>query len=115
MLNTLRKTLSKNDVSETDAHQAGMYILKKSISFFPRLGYDTLNPRSTHSFQDASGRMWTFDFIYYNNVYFGGTRDEYRLTPMNEYFNLYGLRAGDTIVLERSTDGLLKINHLKGI
>lgn len=96
-MSSIRKILSRNDVSETDAHQAGMYILKDSISFFPTLGGDTLNPRVTLVFEDESGRSWTFDFIYYNNVYFGGTRDEYRLTPMNDYFNLYNIRAGDCI------------------
>ncbi|WP_141336792.1 EcoRII N-terminal effector-binding domain-containing protein [Paenibacillus sp. tmac-D7] len=110
---TIRKTLSRNDVSETDAHQAGMYVLKDSISFFPRLGTGTLNPRVTLVFEDESGRSWTFDFIYYNNAYFGGTRDEYRLTPMNDYFNLYNIKAGDTIILERATDGKLKIRHEK--
>ncbi|MFW5437863.1 EcoRII N-terminal effector-binding domain-containing protein [Paenibacillus apiarius] len=112
-MTTIRKVLSRNDVSETDAHQAGMYILKNDISFFPRLGSNIQNPRATLVFEDASGRSWTFDFIYYNNSYFGGTRDEYRLTPMNDYFNLYNIRAGDTIILERATDGKLKIRHEK--
>ena len=109
----IRKVMSRNDVSETDAHQAGMYILKESVSFFPRLGTSELNPRVTLRFEDESGRLWTFDFIYYNNSYFGGTRDEYRLTPMNDYFHLYGIKAGDTIILEKSDDGKIKIRHEK--
>lgn len=109
----IRKVLSRNDVSETDAHQAGMYILKESVPFFPRLGTNMLNPRVTLRFEDEEGRFWTFDFIYYNNAYFGGTRDEYRLTPMNDYFSLYGIKAGDIIILEKIDDGNLKIRHEK--
>ncbi|WP_339847687.1 EcoRII N-terminal effector-binding domain-containing protein [Paenibacillus sp. FSL W7-1088] len=112
-MSIIRKTLSRNDVSETDAHQAGMYILKQDISFFPRLGTDIQNPRAHLVFEDMTGRSWTFDFIYYNNSFFGGTRDEYRLTPMNDYFNLYNIRAGDTIILERTENGKFKINHEK--
>ncbi|MOA41817.1 hypothetical protein D3C78_1638190 [compost metagenome] len=112
-MSTIRKILSRNDVSETDAHQAGMYILKESITFFPRLGTSTLNPRISLVFEDVSGMSWTFDFIYYNNAYFGGTRDEYRLTPMNDYFKRYRIRAGDTIILEKTTDGRLIISHEK--
>ncbi len=52
---TIRKVLSRNDVSETDAHQAGMYILKESVSFFPRLGTNEFNPRVTLRFEDESG------------------------------------------------------------
>lgn len=113
MPNIIRKVLSRNDVSETDAHQAGMYILKESVSFFPRLGNKELNPRVTLKFEDEVGRFWFFDFIYYNNSYFSGTRDEYRLTPMNDYFHQYAIKAGDTIILEKTSNDDLKIRHEK--
>lgn len=91
-----------------------MYILKEAVSFFPSLGVDTLNPRVTLQFEDQSGEFWSFDFIYYNNVYFGGTRDEYRLTPMNNYFYHNRIKAGDAIILERTGDKEFKIRHEKG-
>ncbi|MDQ0658391.1 MULTISPECIES: EcoRII N-terminal effector-binding domain-containing protein [unclassified Paenibacillus] len=97
----ITKVLSKNDVSETRAHQAGMYILKNQVNFFPKLSEDKKNPRVTLNFEDECGEVWSFDFIHYNNKYFTekGERDEYRLTPMNKYFEQFNIKAGDTITL----------------
>ncbi len=113
----ITKTLSKNDVSETNAHQAGMYILKSHLSFFPSLPVHKQNPRITLSFIDEQNKTWKFDLIYYNNKLYGdGTRNEYRLTPMNNFFSLYDLKAGDNIILTKTNDPyIFKINHKKSI
>ena len=93
---TISKTLSPNDVGDTGAHQAGMHIPKQEeiLSFFPALDTATKNPRCIMRFVDDAGSIWKFAFIYYNNKFFGGTRNEYRLTRMTPFINEHQLRAG---------------------
>jgi hypothetical protein len=57
----------------------------------------TKNPRKELIFTDEDGDKWQFFFIYYNNKYFGGTRNEYRLTCMTPYFKKKKLRKGDRV------------------
>jgi hypothetical protein len=98
---TISKTLTPNDTGETGAHQAGIVVPKKAeiLEFFPALDPTILNPRAHILFVDESGRSWDFAFIYYNNKFFNGTRNEYRLTRMTEYIRLSGLTPGDEVVL----------------
>jgi hypothetical protein len=105
--NAISKVLSPNDVGATGAHQAGMLIPRRDgiVDFFPRLDGTRLNPRHHLGFRDHNGRIWTFAFIYYNNRFFGGTRNEYRLTHMTPYFHELNLHAGDTITLKRDGQG----------
>ena len=107
----IEKTLSKNDTGETGAHQAGMHVPKSTaiISFFPKLEEGVKNPRHNLTFLDEQGRPWKFVFLYYNNKFFGGTRNEYRLTHMTSYIATNNLKAGDRIVLERSDGGDYRI------
>ena len=58
---------------------------------------------------DDSGRVWVFAFIYYNNRFFGGTRNEYRLTGMTAFLRDYNLKAGDKIVLLRESARIIRI------
>lgn len=99
----ITKDLSRNDTGETGGHQAGILIPKdKSIlSFFPQLDSREKNPRHFISFTDSSGQKWRFAFIYYNNRFFGGTRNEYRLTGMTSFLRSNNLKAGDRITLHR--------------
>ena len=103
----ISKTLSANDTGETGAHQAGILVPKEPeiLGFFPPLDKREKNPRYHLPFYDDTGKSWEFAFIYYNNKYFGGTRNEYRLTRMTPYFQTNGLKAGDELILEHSTDG----------
>lgn len=91
-----------------------MYILKKQVDFFPELQLGIKDPRVTLDFEDECGDIWRFDFIYYNNIYFtvNRKRNEYRLTPMNKYFECFGIKAGDTIILCRD-ESKLKIAYKK--
>ena len=85
----ITKTLSANDVGETGGHQAGILVPKEReiLSFFPSLNPRDKNPRVTLVFREPDGiTRWDFNFIYYNNRFFGGTRNEYRLTCMTKYF-----------------------------
>lgn len=97
----ISKVLSANDTGETGGHQAGLLIPREEriLSFFPRLDSNQLNPRSHLRFEDQDGSSWEFAFIYYNNRFFGGTRNEYRLTRMTKYIRQTSLAAGDEVVL----------------
>lgn len=100
-MDTIEKVLSANDTGETGAHQAGICVPKdpEILAFFPRLEASLKNPRAILDVHDDTGREWVFRFIYYNNRFFGGTRNEYRLTGMTKFFREFNLRAGDTVIL----------------
>lgn len=97
----ITKVLSKNDTGETGAHQAGILIPKTEeiLSFFPELNSSVKNPRHSITFTDDSGSQWQFSFIYYNNKFFGGTRNEYRLTRMTPFIKSHNLKSGDALSL----------------
>ena len=107
----INKLLSLNDTGETGAHQAGMCVPRdlEIISFFPPLDETVKNPRHEITFYDDKDRPWIFAFIYYNNKFFGGTRNEYRLTRMTPYLKLNKLRAGDELNLSRTDDGTYRV------
>ena len=107
----ISKVLSSNDTGETGGHQAGMLIPKggEILEFFPALNGDETNPRTYLYFIDDVNKRWKFNFIYYNNKFFGGTRNEYRLTGMTAYIRQNNLKTGDTIVLSRDDTGILSI------
>ncbi len=102
----IEKILSFNDLGLTGAHQAGILIPKEEIilSYFPRLDKSAENPRVALQFLDRSGTYWNFNFIYYNNKFRGGTRNEYRLTGMTKYLNSAGLQPGDAILFSKDND-----------
>jgi hypothetical protein len=111
---SISKILSANDTGDTGAHQAGILIQKESgvISFFPPLDPAEYNPRVHLFFADSAGERWEFAFIYYNNKLLGrGTRNEYRLTRMTNYFRRHSLKPGDEIILKRSERGDFSITH----
>jgi hypothetical protein len=107
----IEKVLSANDTGETGGHQAGICVPKTSniLSFFPLLNGKLKNPREVLDITDDSGRVWTFAFIYYNNRFFGGTRNEYRLTGMTAFFRDFNLKAGDRIILRRESARIVRI------
>ncbi|ARI75654.1 EcoRII N-terminal effector-binding domain-containing protein [Halobacillus mangrovi] len=109
----IKKLLSSNDTGETGTHQAGMLIPKREgiLSFFPSLGIETKNPRVKLKFFDPAGESWDFMFIYYNNQFFGGTRNEYRLTGMTRFIKQHNLKAGDSIILNVTNEDNYLINY----
>ena len=110
---TISKILSANDSGETGGHQAGLLIPKQEriLSFFPLLDASRLNPRVHLNFEDEAGRFWEFAFIYYNNRFFGRTRNEYRLTRMTRYIREAGLVTGDEVVMHRDSGGSYSISY----
>lgn len=105
MRKEIRKILSANDIGKTGAHQAGILVPKDEqiLGFFPSLDGSIKNPRITLVMREKSdSTRWDFNFIYYNNRLFGGTRNEFRLTCMTKYLRSISAHVGDEIVF--STD-----------
>ena len=113
MSKAVEKELSGTDTGQSRTHQAGMLIPKSGelIEFFPKLDPTIKNPRAVIDLVDETGKDWTFNFIYYNNKFFGGTRNEYRLTGMTDFIRSFNLKAGDFIVLERVSDRYSRIRY----
>lgn len=108
----IAKLLSANDTGETGGHQAGILIPREGgvLSFFPALDRSSLNPRCHMRFLDDGGTFWEFAFIYYNNAFFGGTRNEYRLTRMTTFIRQAGLVQGDDLILSQA-DGRYRVSY----
>ena len=113
----ITKVLSMNDTGETGGHQAGILIPKgnDALHFFPDLGNTEKNPRVSLYFTDQNGKVWKFNFIYYNNKFFDpkGTRNEYLLTGMTAYIRGNGLKAGDTVTLIHGEDDVDAITYTR--
>jgi hypothetical protein len=107
----IEKTLSANDIGETGGHQAGILVPKQGgvLSFFPHLDAKIKNPRSVLDVIDDDQHEWTFSFIYYNNRFFGGTRNEYRLTGMTAFFRRFNLKTGDKVILRHDSPRVIRI------
>lgn len=106
-MSRIAKLLSANDVGATGGHQAGILVPKSRaiLSFFPRLDPNEKNPRQTIVVRDKErAKRWEFNFIYYNNRLFGGTRNEYRLTGMTAFLRSVMAREGDSLVFEKDDD-----------
>jgi hypothetical protein len=108
----ISKVLSKNDTGESKGHQAGFYIPRNFVSFFPLLDESVLNPRREIIFKDENSGEWVFNYIYYNNSYFEGTRNERRLTHTAKYIKHNNLKNSDTIFLSNE-DGNYSIRYEK--
>lgn len=115
-MQTIEKVLSANDTGETGGHQAGILVPKDAriLGIFPLLDPSIKNPRAVVDVRDDTGREWTFKFIYYNNRFFGGTRNEYRLTGMTSFLREFNLRAGDTLIFRSVSPGHLNLTYRRG-
>lgn len=112
-MHTIEKVLSANDTGETGGHQAGILVPKdpRILGFFPHLDRNIKNPRAVVDIRDDTGHEWTFNFIYYNNHLFGGTRNEFRLTGMTAFFREFNLKTGDTLVFRRVSARHLNLSY----
>lgn len=116
MTETILKKLSANDVGLTGAHQAGILVPKQEeiLSFFPVLDSMMRNPRATLVMRErADGTRWEFNFIYYNNKRFGGTRNEYRLTCMTNYLRAISARLGDELRFTKDENASYNIELIR--
>ncbi len=105
MKSTIEKVLSPNDTGETGGHQSGLCIPWDVVKtgFFPHLDPSLKNPRSVVDLRGPDGEEWAFNYIYYNNASFGGTRNEYRLTRITKFLRRHALRTGDTVIFTQSS------------
>lgn len=102
-MNSISKALSGNDVGATGAHQAGVHIPKSNeevLRFFPNLDPSQKNPSKIIEFirRDTSTTI-NLRFIYYNSAFFGGTRNEYRLTGLSSFLREVGAKSGDHLIM----------------
>lgn len=115
----LSKILSKNDTGETHSHQSGISIPKSIANegIFPKLEVDKLNPRVTVTFIDEENQVWSFQYIYYNDVFFGKERakahNEFRLTCVKDYIRHNSILSGDEIWFGIDEDGTRRIGFKK--
>ncbi|MBX9706884.1 MAG: type II restriction endonuclease [Caulobacteraceae bacterium] len=97
------KRLSANDTLANGSHQAGPYFPKELLfKVLPGIGdRNVLNPRlSLSAFIDSDIDIRTVSAIWYNNRYFGGTRDETRVT---------GWGGGASALLDPENTGALAV------
>ena len=116
MTSKVSKQLSANDVGATGGHQAGILVPKarEILSFFPTLNGKTKNPRMTQVVRELKdGTRWEFNFIYYNNAHFGGTRNEYRLTCMTEYLRAISAKRGDELLFSKDENGSIFVECIR--
>lgn len=111
----LYKLLTRNDTGETHSHQSGITIPKSvaETPVFPRMSTKLLNPRVELVFFDERGNMWTFQYIYYNDVFFGKPKNkshnEHRLTCVTSFIRENRIKAGDSIWFSIDDAGVRKI------
>ena len=111
-MNPVRKKISRNDLNLTGGHQSGIVVPKAAVDLFPKLEESTENPRLKLVIEDQEGRRSSAVYIHYNNrVTGGGTRDEYRLTRMGDWFSANKPRAGDWIVFLPYAEAVQPVHH----
>lgn len=109
------KILTRNDTGETKSHQSGITIPRNVAltGVFPKMGVESLNPRTSVTFYDENDALWTFQYIYYNDIYFGKPRNkahnEYRLTCVKDFIAKYKARSGDEIWFGIDDNGVRRI------
>ena len=116
---TISKILTKNDTGETHSHQSGITIPKAvaESGIFPEMTKELLNPRVELTFFDQNDLGWSFQYIYYNDVYFGKPKEkahnEHRLTCVRKYIQENNIRSGDTIWFSIDENNVRRIGFVK--
>ena len=106
------KWISRNDLGDTGGHQSGILVPKSAVHLFPRLEEQTRNPKLTLTIEDQDGRRSTAVYTHYNNKVVGqGTRDEYRLTRMRDWFSDNKPKVGDKVVFLHHTKDVQPVYH----
>lgn len=115
LVSVFAKRLSANDLGATGGHQVGVLVPKAFVSHFPALDSPTRNPRAPVRLMHGGQLFREGNFIYYNNRRFGGTRDEYRVTPFRpaDYERL-GAKVGDILLFKRVGEAEYEIELIPG-
>lgn len=112
------KVLSKNDTGETHSHQSGITIPKvvAKSGIFPELSTEILNHRKDITFFDEDGVAWNFQYIYYNDIFFGKPKEkghnEFRLTCVRNYIKKYNIKSGNQIWFSIDDNGVRHIGYI---
>lgn len=115
----LYKILTRNDTGETNSHQSGITIptVVAKSGIFPKMSKEVLNPREEITFFDEEKVAWNFQYIYYNDVYFGKPKNkshnEHRLTCVRQYIKENQIRSGDSIWFGIDDNGVRYIGFKK--
>lgn len=64
-------------------------------------------------FERTNRARWEFNFIFYNNRFFGGTRNEYRLTVMTQYLRAIDAKVDDELVFSRDENASYEIDIIR--
>ena len=94
------KTLSKNDLGISGSHQAGILVPKSLVkqAFFPPLDESRQTPNCPVSVVSGE-KKYELNYVHYNSRVFGtGTRNEYRLTRLSQFFKDNDCSLGDRLV-----------------
>ncbi|ARB90777.1 MULTISPECIES: EcoRII N-terminal effector-binding domain-containing protein [Legionella] len=113
MIKKISKKLSANDIGITGGHQAGILVPKDPaiLGFFPKLDSTIKNPRILLVVRELhDNSRWEFNFIYYNNKFFDGTRNEYRLTCMTKYLKAASAKVGDNLIFQLDENGSIYVD-----
>lgn len=115
------KILTRNDTGETNSHQSGITIPKEiaNTNIFPKLGIDELNPREEILFFDEQNLAWKFQYIYYNDIFWGKDKkhghNEHRLTCVRKFIKERNIVAGDVIYFSIDEKGIRHVGFEKKI
>jgi hypothetical protein len=116
MTASISKKLSANDIGINGTHQAGILVPKEEniLLFFPKLNPEIKNPRITVLVREKNNAAkWEFNFIYYNNKFFSGTRNEYRLTCMTQYLRAIDAKVGDDLIFSKDENGSVYVEYVR--
>lgn len=107
------KILSANDVGKTGSHQAGIHLKKSVAESLCTFQHSEKNPRSIIRCTDPDENFWDFTIIHYNNKYFGGTRNEFRMTHLSSFFRKWDCSEGDTLRIGKDSSGIFHVEIIK--
>ena len=107
----IRKSLSWNDCGMGLGHQAGVLVPKEvAAESFPMLDSGGKNPRIWGTLTSGlSPNDFKICVIHYNNRFFGGTRNEYRVTGITPFLREVSAKEGDTLVLTITMENSLSL------
>mgnify|MGYP001257194512 CR=1 FL=1 len=99
--------LTDNDTGATGSHVAGIYIPKdpRVMAILPKLDRKERNPDFWFDvYFPQLNRAFNLRYIYYNNRFWGGSRNEYRITHIREALGLLSAKAGDYLIISKALD-----------
>lgn len=113
------KILTLTDVGKNNSHLSAIRIPARVVGseVLPELSKTILNPKMDLVFYDENGKGWVFQYIYYNDKFFGKSvkqsHNEYRLSCVRDYIRAYALEEGDIIWFSIDENGIRRVGFDK--